>query len=396
MSKKVIILLVISGLFTLAMGLSNVFVNIFLWKKTNDFVLVAIYNLMHYIFAPVSFILAGWLSKRKNGTWPLRIGISLFILFFILILLFKHDVPNYASLFGILFGLAAGFYWLAFHTLSFDFTSPSNRDTFNGLNGAIAGISSAIAPFSAAFIIDRSEEFIGYSIIFGISLTLFCLLIIISFFFTTEHYGDTLDFKKILSNDNKDWTHIRKSITLWGLRDVVILFLISILIFKTTNSILSLGKLSLFAHILSSLAFVAEQKLIKPKRRWFSFHTGALFLLFSVLGLVFDINMTFIIVFIVIDAISMPFFTVPVVSATFNIIDQSKERSYRTEYIIRREINLCLGRVLSATTLILLLTFISNDRVLNYFLLFIGSAPVLALIFLRKLTIWDRTAKAQK
>lgn len=73
MSKKAKTLLVVSALFTLAMGLSNVFVNIFLWKKTNDFTVIALYNLMHYIFVPITFIFAGWLSKMKNGIWSFAI-----------------------------------------------------------------------------------------------------------------------------------------------------------------------------------------------------------------------------------------------------------------------------------------------------------------------------------
>ena len=37
MSKEAKTLLVVSGLFTLAAGLSNIFVNIYLFKKTEDF-----------------------------------------------------------------------------------------------------------------------------------------------------------------------------------------------------------------------------------------------------------------------------------------------------------------------------------------------------------------------
>lgn len=157
MSKKAKILLLISGLFTLSMGLSNVFVNIFLWKKSNDFIIIAKYNLMHYIFLPFSYIAAGWLSKRKNGVLALRFGIGFFILFFMSILLVKNDIVKYIYPIGILYGIAAGFYWLAFQVLAFDFTATNNRDTFNGFNGSICGIASAIAPFTGAYIIEKNQ-----------------------------------------------------------------------------------------------------------------------------------------------------------------------------------------------------------------------------------------------
>lgn len=49
---------------TLAMGLSNIFLNILLWKKSKDFIVVALYNLMHYIFVPIAFIFAGWMNYK--------------------------------------------------------------------------------------------------------------------------------------------------------------------------------------------------------------------------------------------------------------------------------------------------------------------------------------------
>ncbi|TCK98569.1 YQGE family putative transporter [Natranaerovirga hydrolytica] len=388
MSKKAITLLIINGLFALSIGLSNVFVNIFLWKKTNDFILIAFYNLMSYSFALFAFILAGFIAKKKSGTWSLRIGVALFVLFFLLMFVFKKEVPNYAYYFGMLFGSASGFYWLSFHILSFDFTSLTNRDTYNGFNGAIVGVSNAIAPLFASYIIDRNEEFIGYSIIFGISLFLFLLLTLISFFIKSSNYNNAFSLRKIANRSNDQWNNIRNSITLWGFRDVVILFLINVLIFKHTNSVLILGQLTFFAYLLSSLAYLTEQKFIKPKRRWLSFHIGALFMFLSVVLLSVDINIYYLIVFIIIDAISVPFFFVPMTSATFNIIDESKDDYYRTEYIISREIALNTGRIISTSILILVLTVFNNDDVLNYFLVFIGSAPLWALYFLRKLKIW--------
>ncbi|MCT4509154.1 MAG: hypothetical protein N4A48_10455 [Tepidibacter sp.] len=65
MSREAKTLLIISGLFALAKGLSNVFVNIFLWKKSNDFIMISQYNLVQYIFLPIAFTIGGWLSKKR-------------------------------------------------------------------------------------------------------------------------------------------------------------------------------------------------------------------------------------------------------------------------------------------------------------------------------------------
>ena len=122
MCKEAKILLVISALFTFAMGLSNIFVNVFFWKQTNEYVVIAIYHLSHYITTPITFVLAGVLAKRKNGIWSLRIGLLTYVLFFMLILFWGSKGTYYIYFLGIIYGMATGFYWLAFNTLSFDFT----------------------------------------------------------------------------------------------------------------------------------------------------------------------------------------------------------------------------------------------------------------------------------
>lgn len=390
MSKKAKILLVVSGLFTLGMGLSNVFVNVFLWKKSNDFIIIAQYNLMHYIFLPFSFLAAGWLSKKKNGIWALRIGIVLFILFFLLILILRNNVLDYIYPIGILYGIAAGFYWLAFQVLTFDFTSTNNRDTFYGFNGCICGIANALAPFTAAYIIEKNKDMFGYLIVFGISLTLFVILILVSLMLHSEHYGDRLNLKRILSKNGEEWNNLRKSIAAWGLRDVVILFLVVILIYKTTGSEMAIGKLTLISSLISSATYVFQQKIIKPKRRLFSLHLGAIFLFISVIGLIIKINYTTIAIHMIVSGSFFPFFMVPVNSAAFNILSRNHEEDMRIEYIVNREFAINLGRIVSTSLLIILLSVFKGNRILNYFLIFIGSAQLISLYFLRRIKTWDQ------
>lgn len=390
MSKKAKILLVISGLFTLAMGLSNVFVNIFIWKNSNDFVVIAKYNLMHYIFVPITFILGGWITKSKNGVWSLRVGITFFVVFFLLILTFKESILNYIYPLGVLFGIAAGFYWVAFHVLSFDFTSTDNRDTFNGFNGSVAGVCGAIAPITSAFIIARNNSK-GYTIVFAMSLAIFVVLILVSLLLKSkEYYGKKLDFHCVLRAHCNGWKEIRRSIAVWGIRDVVIGFLISILLFKTAGTELAVGKLSTLAALVMSCAYIAEQKLIKPKRRVFSMHMGAILMFIGVLGLVIKINYGTLLFYILVDALFLPFFMVPLSSASFNVVNRNHEEDLRIEYVINKEIALNTGRIASTVLLILLLSYIKYDRVLNYFLLFIGSAQLVSIFFLRKLRIWNQ------
>lgn len=392
MSKETKIILVISVLFTLAMGLSNIFVNILLWKKSNDFITVALYNLMHYIFAPITFIFAGWLAKKKNGVWSLRLGILFFIIFYGLILYIKDNLLRYIFPLGILFGIAAGFYWLAYHLLSFDCTTEKNRDTFNGMNGCSNGAANALAPIIGGYIIQRSGNTRGYTIVFACSLILFSVIILVSFLLKTKNYGAKLDFGHILGSRHREWTRIRQATAVWGLRDVVLGFLVSILIFKTTQSELSVGKLSLLAAILYSVTSYAQQKLIKAKLKVPSMYIGAFLMFTSVIGIWWNIGYGTLLVFTVIDAISSPFFLIPMSSASFNVINEYHEENLRAEYIINKEIVLNAGRITGTLVLIGLLYFVKQAHILNYYLLALGSMQLISAYFLGKMQIW----KAQK
>lgn len=389
MSKEAKILLVISALFTMSIGLSNVFVNIFLWKESKDFILLAQYQLMQYLFTPLAFILAGWLSKLKNGIWALRIGVGLFALFFLIILFVRDAVIHYIYPFGILFGVASGFYWLSFHVLSFDFTSTKNRDTFNGFNGFMGSIAGSIAPLIAAYIIEKGQNSKGYFIVFLISLILFVVQIVVSLLLRTRNYKEKLNFKKMIAGNGSEWTNLRNAFGAWGLRDMTIIFIINILIYETTGSEVSLGKITFFASIVLGGAYLLEQKIIKPNKRLLSMHVGAIFLFVSVFGLVIQFNYPFLVAYMIVASFFTPFLYVPMASATFNTLDRHHEEALRIEYIINKEIFLNTGRCISILILIGLLSFSENERILNYFLLFIGLAQFISLYFIRKINTWE-------
>ncbi|MPN38227.1 hypothetical protein SDC9_185751 [bioreactor metagenome] len=174
----------------------------------------------------------------------------------------------------------------------------------------------------------------------------------------------------------------------WAFRDAVIIFLIDILIYQTTNSEAALGKMYLLSYLISSLAHFIEQRLIKPKRRLISLHVGAAFLFIAVLGLFIKISFTTILIYTILSAFFIPFFWIPVSSASFNVLTLTHEENMRTEYIINRDIALNIGRTTSTVILIILLLYFKHEKVINYFLLFVGSIQFIALYFLKKFDSW--------
>lgn len=385
MCKEAKILLLISALFTFAMGLSGIFINVFFWRETGKFTIIVIYNLIHYIITPIAFIAAGIIAKKRNGTWALRIGLFLYALFYAVIIISGNKGVSYIYALGILYGTATGFYWLAFNTLCFDFTCMENRDTFNGFNGSCAGVTAAIAPVSAGFIISRFSTFKGYNIIFTITLSVFVVLVLISIMLKCKNCGNKINFNKVLSRNCEEWRDVRISTFLWGFRDVIMAFVVNILIIQTTRSELSLGKLTLIASLLGSLSCVLVQKIIKPSRRRLSILIGTIGSFVAVLIIVYKVLPVTLLAYIALDAVFLPFFTIQLSSSTFNVINRAHEEDLRIEYMINKDIAINGGRVVSASILLLLLSSIKYSWILKVYLVFIGLAPIAAGYFLRKL-----------
>lgn len=379
------VLLAISVLFTFAIGLSNIFVNVFFWKQTKEFTVIAIYHLTHYITTPITFVIAGVLAKRKNGIWSLRIGLLAYALFFTLILFWGNKGTAFIYILGVIYGIATGFYWLAFNTLSFDFTHINNRDTWNGFNGCCVGIAAAVSPITSAYIISFYGGIKGYNAVFALTLTTFVLLTFVSMLLKCRNYGCRLDYRRAFLRNCEEWSIVRISIMLWGFRDVIIVFLINILTIEAAGSELSLGKLTLISSLISSASYVLVQKIIKPPRRRLSIVIGSAGLLVAVLGLAGSVEYGTLVFYIMMDAFFLPFFLIQLNSATFNIIDRNHEQDMRIEYMINKDIVLNGGRIISVLIFLSVLSLFKTNTALRGYLLFLGLIPVFSGYFLRKL-----------
>ena len=181
-TKDLIFLLIIGGLYSLSIALSNTFVNVYIWKQTEDFFQIAIYNLTVVIFQPLTFILAGKMAKKVDRMIVFRIGIIFLAVFYATVLITGTNANRFLILLGAILGIGYGFYWLAFNVLTFEITEPETRDFFNGFLGVLNSVGGMIGPLLAGVIISRLTGFIGYTIIFIISLGLFALATFLSFF----------------------------------------------------------------------------------------------------------------------------------------------------------------------------------------------------------------------
>ncbi|NWQ40037.1 MFS transporter [Bacillus sp. EB106-08-02-XG196] len=387
LTKDLTLLLFIGGTYSLSVALSNTFVNIYLWKQTGEYSDLALYNLSIVILQPLTFILAGRWAKKIDRVKVLRIGVSFLALFYLMVLITGKNASTYLLLLGSLLGIGYGFYWLAYNVLTFEITEPETRDFFNGFLGILSSTGGMIGPIAAGFIITRFEKFTGYTIVFGISLSLFALAVFLSFSLKPRPANGKYCFKRILEErkKNENWRLITNANFFQGLREGTFLFIISVFVYISTGSELALGTFGLINSGISFVAYYAASRLIKKNKRKKAILVGGIILYLAVLLIVWDINYVKLLIYAAMIAVAYPLLLVPYMSTTYDIIGSAwKAAEMRIEYIVVREIFINLGRIVSILSFLAAVTWFDAEKSIPILLLFIGAGHSLIYLFVRR------------
>ena len=387
-NRDLLILLLIGGLYSLGIFLSNTFVNIYLWKQSGDYITIANYNLAICLFQPITFILAGKLAKKVDRIIVLRLGVIFLCVFFLSVLLIGDQASKYNFLLGSLLGIGYGFYWLAYNVLTFEITEPDTRDFFNGFLGILQSLGGMTGPLLAGAIIAKMTNNIGYTVIFGISFALFACAVGISFLLKRRGAEGVFRFKRILGerHRNKNWNRILHAHFFQGLREGIFAFVISIWVFLVTKSEFALGTFNMFLSGLSAVFYLIATKFIKPSMRKKAILIGAILLYFSLFIIIIEINYLLLMIYAIVIGIAYPVINVPYVSLTFDVIGKAwKAGEMRVEYMVVRELFLNSGRVLSIIVFLAGVYFFRAEEVIPVLLAIFGAGHFMIYFAVRKI-----------
>ncbi|PLS01773.1 MFS transporter [Neobacillus cucumis] len=390
LTKDLSLLLIIGGLYSLSVALSNTFVNIYLWKQTGQYSDIALYNLSIVILQPLTFILAGRWAKKIDRVIVLRIGVISLALFYLAVLVTGTNASTYLLLLGALLGIGYGFYWLAYNVLTFEITEPETRDFFNGFLGILSSAGGMIGPIAAGIIITRFEQFTGYTFVFGLSLALFGLAVFMSFSLKPRPASGRYCFKRIIEErkQNENWRLITNAHFFQGLREGTFAFVISVFVYISTGSEMSLGTFGLINSGISFIAYYFASRLIKKKNRKKAILIGGIILYASVLLIVWDLNFVKLLLYGGLIAIAYPLLLVPYSSTTYDVIGSGwKAAEMRIEYIVVREIYLNLGRIVSILAFLAAITWFNEEQSIPILLFFLGAGHLLIYLFIRRVRI---------
>ncbi len=389
LTRDLTLLLMIGGLYSLSVALSNTFVNIYLWKQSGEFSDLALYNLSIVVLQPITFILAGRWAKKIDRVIVLRIGVIFLALFYLMVLFSGTNASKYLLLLGSLLGIGYGFYWLAYNVLTFEITEPETRDFFNGFLGILSSTGGMIGPIGAGFIITRMEKFTGYSIVFGLSLSLFAIAVFLSFSLKPRPAHGMYCFQRILQErkKNDNWRLITNAHFFQGLREGTFLFVISVFVYVSTGSELALGTYGLINSGISFIAYYLASRLIKRNDRKKAIFLGGILLYAAIFLIIWDLNFVKLIIYAAVIAVAYPILLVPYISTTYDVIGTGwKAAEMRIEYIVVREIFLNVGRIVSILIFLAAITFF-NEECIPVLLLILGAGHSCIYLFIKKVQL---------
>ncbi|MED4909745.1 MFS transporter [Brevibacillus centrosporus] len=381
------LLLFVNVLFITAGALSGTFVNVYLWKVKSQFAPIAWFTLCTHLAGALTFWLAGAWVKRYNKMNALRLGMAMSALFYLLVLVLGTNVVSYAAALGLVQGMAVGFFWLAFNVVYFEITGPDNRDLFNGWAGLLASGGGMIAPWISGYLISRMTSTKGYALIFTLSLILFVVGVIISFFLKKrQSEGDySWSFAYHSLRQDANWRWAFGALAGQGLREGVFGFIIGLMVYIATKSEMTLGNYWLITSAVGLVSYYAVGKWFKPQNRQWVMLCGALVMSGIVTLFFWQVSYATLLIFGVAVGLAYPLFSVPMISTVFDLIGSNEESAKnRVEFVVLREFGLDAGRMVGILVFLMVTSFSTSPIALNWLVFLIGLGPLIAWYCMRK------------
>ncbi|MED5019047.1 MFS transporter [Paenibacillus chibensis] len=383
------LLLAVNGLIVLAGALSGTFLNVYLWKSKQDYAMIGWFTVAQQVAVGLTFWIGGKWVKEYNKMNALRAGIVLSGLFYLVVLWIGSDVVRWIWPLGLLLGVSLGIFWLAFNVVYFEVTDRSNRDLFNGWVGLLGSITGIIGPWFSGLLITWLKGDRGYRVIFTISLVIYAIAVMLSFFLKKRKSGGSYRWSEPITQlraKGSPWRLMAPGLAAQGIREGVFAFLIGLLVFVATNKEAKLGQFTLITSAISLLTYWLAGKWYKPGYRSAGMLLGALLLWIVIFPLLWSTGYSALLVLGIGSAIFMPLYILPMISSGFDLMGTSDEMvEKRVELVVLRELSLMAGRLLGAFAFIVVVMMSKTPLTITIVMLILGASPILSWIFVRKL-----------
>ena len=375
LDRKAWVALSLNALYSAAEALCSVFVSVYLWINSQDFLIVCWYHVTIFFVTPFFFLLAGWYSQVRDRLHMYRLGLVLHAVFYATLLSLEKRSGDYPVALGALLGVTWGVYWAGANTFNYDVTTPGRREYYIGLVMAVSGAVSLLAPLLSGFIIrSASIPQHGYRMVFAIVLGLYVLSLALSFLIPRDNVRRPFRIARALfpRKDQRDWQLMMLASASMSGSFNIFPFVLGLLMYMRTGNELSVGGYASLQALAGVIVAFIVARVVTPRTRRPYMFWGLIVLVAAGCLMAFEVTATVLIVFGLLRSISGPLFGIPYGGLRYDVIAKcAQDPSQRIEYIAAWEVPLAIGRVIMMFVMMGIYYFLNGNEVALRIVLFV-------------------------
>lgn len=330
----------------------RIFLNIYLFKLTNDIKIIALYNIAFLVAHIFSYNLFAFIVKNAyrgivNSVWLL--GLSFVSL---LIAYLWTSLPEYYIFVAIVFWFFNWMYWISYNINEFNFTKIENRWNFQWLKSSLKTLVAIIIPSLAWVIIWVNYFWYWYTIVFCLWILFY--LSALFFWLQPAEYWDKEKFnikkwmKKIFWSKDLTKLNINHWLLEFSISSNLIDVLLPILLFYYWMKEMDLGFLLSLFSIISVIATYLFGKFVKYKNYKLVYNILSFTFIISVIILLFYPSFFYVTLFSSIVNLIFRIIYIPQNVFTYNTLSLIKwHKSVVTEQMVIMESITVFAKILS-------------------------------------------------
>jgi YQGE family putative transporter len=248
--------------------------------------------------------------------------------------------------------------------------------------GSVMG---TIAPIISGWIIVSNTSLKGYYLLFFVSLLLFTVSIVLSYFLHQERMLGKYQFKSVLFDKaDRPWNKIMTSNYIAGFRDGALAYIVNILIFLVLKNELNMGKFTTVISVLGIASTYITGRIYKKKHENIMLAAGAILSFAGTVILVVWTNYWGIIINGVLTSVFSCFWGIPYSIINYEIAGKSASKNNNMgDYMIVKEVPLALGRISGIVLYIVVSRLFMDETAIKVILPLLSSMIIVNLLYLK-------------
>ena len=263
-------LLLVHTCFLVFTGLPGVFLNTFLLGRSDDPNVALYYNGMFFFCGAVFMLLAAFAYRRLGAGVSMVIGISCYLLLYLLLILLGDRAADYFLLMGLLSGMADGFYWISYGSLLSSYTDLANRDSGLSVISIAGAVVNLVVPLLSGALISKIGGTKGYVTVFLLAFAVAVATGIGALFLprpprdkTPIRYGEAV---RLIRRDKRLSASLAGQ-ALKGVREGVFTFILSVLLYQLVKNELLIGFNTFLSAAASILCYWLMNRFLRAGSR---------------------------------------------------------------------------------------------------------------------------------